>query len=86
MDGLGNVAHERLFAIEIAEGEAPRLEDPTVLGNLLPDSAPDPLPAVALLPPPEQWIHEHVLQPFLEEVRKEREAEVDRVAAHVDLS
>ncbi len=86
VDGLGNVAHERLFAIEIAEGEAPRLEDPTVLGNLLPDSPPDPLPAVALLQPPEQWIHEHALQPFLQEVRDEREAEVARVEAHVELS
>jgi superfamily II DNA or RNA helicase len=86
VDGLGHVAHERLFAVELVDGEPPRLEDFGVLGNLQPGLVPDPLPAVALAPAPEQWLHETALQPLLEEVRRERLAEVDRVAAHVELS
>ena len=86
VDGLAHVVHERLFALEIAGGELPRLQDPTVLGNLLPAILPDPLPAIAFDPPPEQWLHETVLKPFLEEVRQDRLAEVQRVASHVEIS
>ena len=32
------------------------------------------------------WLHEHALAPFLEETRKERLTEVERVSAHVELS
>jgi len=86
VDGLGHVAHERLFAVELMEGEPPRLQDFGILGNLQPGLVPDPLPAIALAPAPEQWLHETALQPLLEQVRRERLAEVERVAAHVELS
>ncbi|MEW6047839.1 MAG: helicase-related protein, partial [Bacillota bacterium] len=113
VDGLGNVVHERLFAVEISEGREPRLREPNLLGNLLPasekgtqDATGDPtasaalpaedasealegratLPRVASLPEATAWLNEHALTPFLEETRKERLAEVDRIAAHVELS
>ena len=86
VDGVGHVVHERLFVLELAAGEPPRLQDPAVLGNLLPAILPDPVPPIAFESPPEQWLHETVLKPFLEEVRNDRLTEVERVAAHVELS
>jgi hypothetical protein len=63
-----------------------KLQEPAVLGNLTPGAPTVPLPAVAYTPAPQDWLHENVLQPFLEEVREERVAELDRVAAHTQLS
>ncbi len=113
VDGLGQVIHERLFAVEIsedgdlpAEGSSqaePRLQEPGLLGNFLPAPPPQPstprgypgggtkgegtvLPAVAFLPEATTWLHEHALAPFLEETRRDRLAEVERISAHVELS
>ncbi len=86
VDGLGQVMHERLFAVEIAEGQQPRLREPGLLGNFTPGGPPGKVPTVAALPGATAWLHEHALMPFLEATRKERLAEVDRIAAHVDLS
>ena len=96
VDGLGDVIHERLFAIELtADGEA-HLQEPGILGNFqpapqarqagTPAKTPDNLPTVALLPETTSWLNEHTLMPFLEEVRSERLSEIDRVAVHVELS
>jgi hypothetical protein len=86
VDGLGNVVHERMFAVEIADGREPLAREPAILGDLSPTAAPDPLPAVAHLPEPSAWLHEQGLRPFLEEVRAERLTEVVRIADHVELS
>jgi hypothetical protein len=86
VDGLGQVARETLLAVEVTEEGPPRLTDPAVLGNLMPASPPNPLPAVAYAPEASAWAHEHILRPLLEEVRKERLAEVERIAHHVELS
>jgi superfamily II DNA or RNA helicase len=86
VDGVGDVIHERMFASELQENGAVKLQEPAVLGNLTPGAAPAPLPALAYTPVPEGWLHETVLQPFLEEVRNDRVAELDRVAAHIRLS
>ena len=86
VDGLGQVVHERLFAVEIAEGSEPRLQEPGLLGNFAPADPPADLPAVTALPEATVWLHAQALVPFLEGTRKERLAEVDRVAAHVELS
>ncbi len=77
VDGLGQVVHERLFAVEIPEDGEPRLA---------PADPPAQIPAVATLPEATTWLHEHALAPFLEETRKDRLAEVERVSAHVELS
>ena len=86
VDGLGHVIHERLFTVELAEADEPRLMEPDILGNLTPASAPDDLPAAAPLAEATGWLNEHALVPFIEEVRAERLAEVDRIAEHVELS
>jgi hypothetical protein len=79
------VIHERLFAVELTSEGAPALRGPDVLGDLSPTPAPEDLPAVASLQEPTSWLNEHALTPFLDEVRTERVAEIDRVAEHVEL-
>jgi superfamily II DNA or RNA helicase len=86
VDGLGQVIHERLFAVEIGEDGAPRLQEPWTLGNFAPAPAPTEMPTVASLPEVMNWLHENALEFFLEETRGERLAEVDRVSTHVELS
>ena len=86
VDGRGHVVQERLLAVELAEGGAIRLREPHVLGNLTPSAAPEGLPAVASLPEATAWLNQHALTPFIDEVRTERLAEVDRIAEHVELS
>lgn len=85
VDGLGQVVHERMFAVEVDERSEPKLQEPGVLGNFIPATA-DQLPAVVHAPETSAWLHEHALTPFLEEARTARLEEVDRVAAHVELS
>ena len=86
VDGLGNTIHERVFAVELSENGEVKLQDAMVLGNLTPGSLPASLPAVAYVPTPDAWLHENVLQPFIEEVREDRLAEVERVTSHIQLS
>ncbi len=86
VDGLGQVVHERLFAVEISEGGEPRLQEPGLLGNFAPAHPPAEMPVVATLPEATTWLHDHALAPFLEETRNDRLSEVDRVSVHVELS
>jgi hypothetical protein len=86
VDGLGNIIHERVFAVELSESGEVKLQDAMVLGNLTPGSLPASLPAIAFAPTPDAWLHENVLQPFIEEVRQDRLAEVERVTSHIQLS
>jgi SNF2 family DNA or RNA helicase len=86
VDGIGQVIHERLFAVELPTGGEPRLQEPGVLGNLTPAPRPAELPDVASLPEPTAWLSQHALQPFLDEVRLERLGEINRIASHVNLS
>ena len=86
VDGLGQVVHERLFAVEIPEDGKPRLQEPGLLGNFVPAAPPAQMPTVATLPEMTTWLHEHALAPFLEEARTDRLSEVDRISAHVELS
>jgi superfamily II DNA or RNA helicase len=86
VDGLGHVVHEHLFAVEIAGSGDPVLREPGMLGDFSPAKPPEELPAVASAPEASSWLHEHAMQPFIEETRKERLAEVERIAEHVELS
>ncbi len=86
VDGLGRTVHERLFAVELPADGEPRQREPGFLGDLLPARPPDELPAAASMPEAAGWLNETVLAPFLEEVRAERSAEVERVARHVEVS
>jgi superfamily II DNA or RNA helicase len=98
VDGLGQIIHERLFAVEITENDEPRLREPGILGNFIPikqdDSSqedrkpeiPDTLPTVSELTEVNDWLNRNALTSFLEETRKERTEEIDRIADHVELS
>jgi superfamily II DNA or RNA helicase len=86
VDGLGNVVHEKVCTVEQADGQAPRLLDASVLGNLIPALLPNPLPDVAFLPSAEHWLHDTELIPFLEQVKAERSEETARVSAHIEIS
>ena len=86
VDGLGDVIHERLFAVELSEGAEPKLREPGVLGNFAPADPPAEYPAAASMPEPTGWLHDHALVPFLEATRADRLAEIDRIAAHIELS
>ncbi len=67
-------------------GPEPILREPTILGDLIPAEPPQSLPTVASLPEAAAWLQANALVPFLEEVRAERQEEVERVAGHVELS
>lgn len=86
VDGLGQVVHERLFALEINANEEYSLQELNILGNFSPAKPPDELPVVASMPEASVWLRENALQPFLEETRKERVTEVERIAEHVEMS
>ena len=86
VDGLGRIIHERIFAVELDGSDGCELREPSVLNNFIPAELPAELPPVALLPEAASWLHEHSLKGFLEEVRAERLAEVQRIADHVELS
>lgn len=86
VDGIGHVVHERLFVVEIGDDGQCSVQEPGVLGNLTPAPVSDVLPSVAMLPEAIDWLHGEALRPFLDEVRAERQDEVDRIASHVELS
>jgi hypothetical protein len=86
VDGLGHIIHERLFVVELSQDSAASLRELEILGNLIPAPAVGSPPSVASLPEATAWLNQHALMPFLDEVRAERLAEVERVAMHVELS
>ena len=86
VDGLQQTIHEKLFAIEMMDGQDPRLREPQVLGNLTPAGVPETLPGVASIPEQDGWLRENALSPFIEEIRKDRTEELQRIAEHVELS
>ena len=86
VDGLQQTIHEKLFTLEMMDGQDPRLREPQVLGNLTPAVVPENLPSVASLPEQDGWLRENALSPFIEEIRKDRTEELQRIADHVELS
>jgi superfamily II DNA or RNA helicase len=86
VDGMDRTVHERLFAVELREHEAPRLCEPAALGNTQPGQLSNPLPTVADLPEATTFLHESALAPFLEEIRGERTAELERIEHHIEIS
>ena len=86
VDGLGRVVQERLFAVELDKDGAPTVREPDMLGNFAPALAPGSLPPVASMGEPSAWLSEHVLMPFVDEVRRERTDDVKRIREHVELA
>lgn len=86
VDGLGTVIHERMFALILSEQEGPRLTDTAVLGDFQPAIVPEHMSKIATMPEQIEWLNSNALLPFLEETRKERVGELDRIEAHVEMS
>jgi superfamily II DNA or RNA helicase len=86
VDGLSNIVHERIFAVELAENAEPKVQDPTVLGDFTPADRPETVPPIANSSELVGWLNENCLAPFLADVRADRLGEIDRIAAHVELS
>lgn len=86
VDGLDKIIHERLFVIELTEGNPPHLRGPSVLGDMTTTNVPEQLPLVASLPEDIEWVNQNILSPFREEVHADRVAEIKRISEHVEIS
>jgi hypothetical protein len=86
VDGLGHRIHEKLFAVELRQSAEPVLREPGMLGDFTAGQPPAELPEIASAPEPLGWLHNNVLAAFLEETRKERISEIERIEGHIELS
>ncbi len=86
VDGLGDIIHKRLFVVEIDNHGEPHLREPESIGNLIPADKHEEVPQVTQFPEPVLWLHDNALKDFLEEIKRERLAELEKVAHHVELS
>ena len=86
VDGLASVIHEKMFVVELAGDAEPRLVETDILGNLTPGDTPSSLPTVAGMPEETDFLHQQALTPFLNNVRTERVAEIERISEHVEIS
>jgi superfamily II DNA or RNA helicase len=89
-DGLGNVAHRRLFVIKTDANGAQELREPTLFLDLAAAEK-----ETAILPDQsslrgkdlsEAFLYSEALQPLLEEVQAEREREATNVLRHIETS
>ena len=86
VDGLGEIIHERLFAVETTRNGDLKYQDPAILGNFSPAPFPDSLPDIPVEKNPVVWLSEHVLEPFLLEIKNDRVDEIERIKDHIELS
>lgn len=85
-DGTGNTLHRRLFVTE-ADDRGLVIRQPTVFLDLTPgDGRPPSGLAAPSREEAEAFLLDNALKAFLEEVRAEREREVETIARHVELS
>ena len=79
VDGQGATASRRLFAIQQPQGQTPGLVSSRVLVDALPSKTQEPLDTAGqeLQGSLESWLLDTQLEPYEEEVRKERLREVD---------
>lgn len=86
VDGLGQVVRERLFAVEFDQIGLPQLREPGYIGDFTPATG-EAIPlGIADASEPAEWLNDEILMPLLEKERLQRRQEIDRVAAHVELS
>jgi len=88
-DGRGHILHRRLFVVQTTLDGQLSVRQPTLFLDLMPApggmpvSSDSGLPTEALL---EQTLVEQALNPFLEEVRQNREKEIATIARHMEIS
>jgi hypothetical protein len=87
-DGRGNTLHRQLFVVEIASPGSMRLRQPTVFLDLIPakaQTAVDP-PIPSNPQEVERFLLEKGLGSLLQQVRQQRQKELDTIARHVEVS
>jgi hypothetical protein len=84
-DGTGGTLHRRLFVVE-ANGDGFALRQPTVFLDLSSGQGEPPALPVGSRADAERFLVEDRLERFLEEVRGERENEIETITRHVDVS
>jgi superfamily II DNA or RNA helicase len=86
-DGRGRTLHRRLFVVEVLPSGQMRLRQPTIFLDLVPASGMVPAdPPVVAVSDVEGFLFGQALQPFLDEVRADRQRELDMIARHLELS
>ncbi len=89
LDGRGNVLHKRLFVMESAPDGTLTVRQPTIFLDLSlarPGAGP---PAGLQAPAPEALetaLYNQALAPLLNEVRSQREDEIERISRHIETS
>ncbi len=84
-DGTGQTLHRRLFVVE-ATASGFTLRQPTVFLDVIPGAGEPPAVSVGSREESERFLVEQALEGFLEEVRAEREQEVETISRHVEVS
>lgn len=89
-DGRGRTLHRRLFVVATAVSGEMKLHEPTVLLDITPAPHGTAGPGAEVSLPDrqtvEQFLYEHTLAPWGEEVAAERLDEVQRIQRHVEIS
>lgn len=87
-DGRNNTLHRRLFVVETSLAGEMRVHEPTILHEITPAPAgtaipDDPIPERGQV---EQFLYQHVLEPWVRRDADARKEEVARIARHVEIS
>jgi len=88
-DGRGRTIHRRLFVVEADGNGGFRVRQPSVFLDLVPvheETPPCDTPFTVDRAQVESFLLENSLEPFLSEVKAEREHELEVIARHVELS
>lgn len=88
-DGRGHELHRRLFVVQTTLDGQLSVRQPTLFLDLMPAPGGMPVPSGSGLPAEalvEQTLVEQALNPFLEEVRQNREKEIATIARHLEIS
>jgi len=86
-DGRGRTLHQRLFVVEVSACGGCQIRQPTIFLDLAPAPAGSTVPESNIDQATiESFLLEHSLEPFLAEVKAERDKELETIARHVELS
>lgn len=88
-DGCGNVMNRRIFVVLTEIEGTVSVHNPTIFHEIIPAEHPVPVPEDSHLPNKDQLqaiLLDKSLNPFLDEVRKERVRETEVVERHVETS
>jgi len=88
-DGRGSTLHRRLFVVESRSAGDMFVHEPTILHEISPAPAGTSVPTNGSLPDRtsvERFLYERALTPWIAAAESSRQAEVARVARHIDIS